>query len=68
MYWNYRILAEEHDGEVYLQIYHVYYDENDVPYSYHENPAPIGSETIKGITWTLNKMLVSRTKPILWSG
>ena len=67
MGWNHRILAHECKGEVYLQIHEVYYDEEGKPNSYTE-PIPVGSETVKGITWTLNKMLECRAKPILWAG
>lgn len=68
MGWNYRILAHEHNGEVYLQIHEVYYNENNIPDSYTEKAVPVGGEDLKSITWTLNKMLECRTKPILWAG
>lgn len=68
MGWNHRILAHEHNGEVYLQIHEVYYNEEGKPNGYTENPISVGSETVKGITWTLNKMLECRTKPILLAG
>ena len=68
MEWNYRILAHEYKGEVYLQIHEVYYDEDGKPNGYSENPIPVGAETVKEITWTLNKMLECRAKPILWAG
>ena len=68
MGWNHRILAHKHKDEVYLQIHEVYYDENGKPYGYTENPISIGSETIKGITWQLNRMIECRKKPILWAG
>lgn len=68
MNWNYRILAHEHDGDVYLQIHEVYYDENNMPNCYTEQPESIGGEDIRTITCTLNKMLECRTKPILWAG
>ena len=31
MGWNYRILAHDYKGEVYLQIHEVYYDEEGKP-------------------------------------
>lgn len=65
---NHRILAHEHNGEVYLQIHEVYYDENGAPNSYTEKAVFIGGEDLKSITWTLNKMLECRSKPILWAG
>ena len=68
MGWNHRILAHEHNGDVYLQIHEVYYNENGIPSNYTERAAVVGSETIKGITCTLNEMLKCNTKPILWAG
>jgi len=68
MGWNHRILAHEFKGEIFLQIHEVYYNENGIPDSYTERAISVGSETIKGITWTLNKMLECRNKPILWAG
>ena len=64
-YWNYRILATEHNGEVFLNIHEVYY-ENDVPNGCSADPVRVGSETVKGITWSLNKMKEATKKPILW--
>lgn len=66
MPWNYRILAVEYKEEIYLQIHEVHYDENGVPNSYTENPVSIGSESIKGIKWSLNKMNDATKKPVLW--
>ncbi len=68
MGWNHRIMAHEHNGEIYLQIHEVYYNENGIPDSYTVSPVPVGAENLKGITWTLNKMLECRNKPILWAG
>lgn len=67
-HWNYRILAHEYKDEVYLEIHEVYYDDNGNPNGYSERPSPVCSETIKGITWTLNRMSESRKKPILYAG
>ncbi len=68
MSWNHRILARKEKEEVYFEIYEVYYDKNGKPNGYTENPTSIGGETIKEITWQLNKMLECRRKPILWAG
>lgn len=65
--WDYRILAHKRNGEVYLLIHEVYYDKEGKPSGYTENPISVGSETVKGITRKLNKILECRTKPILWA-
>ena len=67
MSWNHRILAHENNGEVYFQMHGVYYKE-EVPNGYTANPITVGSETSKGIKWTLNKMQEAVKKPILWAG
>lgn len=68
MGWNHRILAHKYDDEILFQIHEVYYDDEGKPRGYTENGIPVMSESIKGITWTLNKMLACRKKPILWAG
>lgn len=68
MAWNHRIMAHEHKGDVYFQIHEVYYDENNTPNSYTKDAISIGGDDLKTITWTLNKMLECRKKPILWAG
>ena len=68
MAWNHRILAHEHNGEVYLQIHEVYYNENNIPDSYSKYGVSVGGETLKDIKWTLNKMMDCLSKPILWAG
>lgn len=69
MSWNHRILAQKQpNGDVYLQIHEVYYDENGLPNGYTKNPVSVGGEDLKAITWTLNKMLEAKKKPVLWDG
>ena len=68
MSWNHRILARKYEDEIYLEIHEVHYDEKGNAEAYAEKPTTIGSETLKGITWTLNKMKECRKKPILWYG
>jgi len=67
MSWNHRILAHENNGEVYFQLHEVYY-KNELPNGYTSNPITVGSETLKGIKCTLNKMQEAVKKPILWAG
>jgi len=66
--WNYRILAKEYNDEVYFQIHEVYYDSNEKPNGYTENPISVGAETVDGIKWVLSKMAEAYEKPILWCG
>jgi hypothetical protein len=65
MAWNNRILAHEHEGEVYFQIHEVHYDEQGVPNMYTEKPVSVGGESIESIEWTLGHMKQAIEKPIL---
>ena len=66
-YWNHRIMAHAHNGEVYLEMHEVYYT-NDIPSSYTMEAISIGGESVKSINWVLNKMKLATKKPILWYG
>lgn len=70
MSWNHRILAHKtYDSEdVYFQIHEVYYNKQGIPNSYTVSPVSVGGDDLYEITWTLNKMLESKEKPILWAG
>jgi hypothetical protein len=68
MGWNHRVLAHKYQEEIYFQIHEVLYDENGIPNGYTAEPVTIGSEDIKGMRWTLNKMKECLKKPILWAG
>lgn len=62
--WNYRVIAHDERDEVYLEIHEVYYDAANIPNGYIENKS-VGSESLKGINWHLNKMKLALKKPIL---
>jgi hypothetical protein len=69
MSWNHRILAhEQHGDEPYFMIHEVHYDKDGNPEAYTEKGVPVGGNSIKDITWVLNKMLACRKKPILSAG
>ena len=69
MTWNHRILAyKELNGNVYLQVHEVHYSNKGEPKAYTDKQITIGGEFIKDITFTLNKILDCRKKPILWAG
>jgi hypothetical protein len=69
MAWNHRVLAfKQDDGDLYLRIHEVYYDDNKQPNGYTANPVSLGCEDLSGLSWTLNKMKECLKKPVLWSG
>ena len=67
MSWNHRILAHENNGEIYLKVHEVYY-ENEIPNGYTANPITIGGENLEALKWTLNKIKLAIKKPILFAG
>ena len=67
MSWNHRVIATEHNGETWLAIHEVHYSDGK-PDGRSTNPIPVGSNTIKGLRWTLNRMKEALKKPVLWGG
>lgn len=67
MSWNYRLMAIEHDDEIYIQVHEVYY-EDDKPVSYTEGPITMGGENIGEIKWSIDKINEGLKKPTLWWG
>jgi len=67
-YWNYRVMAEEHEFGVELRMHEVYYHGHDIPHSYTENGVSIQGENIADLEYTLNKMKEALKKPILQYG
>ena len=65
MSWNHRVIAHDSKDGVYFRIHEVYYDDNNIPKSWTKEPVTIGSEDLKGIRWTLNKIKLCLNKPIL---
>lgn len=66
--WNYRILAHEHKGEIYLRIHSVLYDENNSPDLYGSEPAIVGGDSVTDIIDETHRMNEACGKPILWYG
>ena len=65
MSWNHRVLAHKDGDEVWFSIHEVYYDENGIPKSYTANGVNVGGNSIKDLSWTLDKMKECLDKPIL---
>lgn len=63
MSWNYRALAHEYKGEVWLKIHEVYYNKDGVPDGYTSNPITLEAETLKEIKWKLNKIKEALKNP-----
>ena len=68
MGWNHRILAKKYKEDLFFEIHEVYYNKDGVLDGYTKNAISVGGDSLKSITWTLNKMLECRKKPILWAG
>jgi len=65
--WNYRVLADEYKGDIYLSIREVYYT-NGIPDGYTKGASAFGSESIGGLQDALTKQQEALVKPILWMG
>lgn len=68
MGWNYRIMAVEHKGEVYLRVHEVHYDKKGVPNSYTLEPTTLGGEDLEDIKGALELFKLAFEKPVLWYG
>ena len=70
MSWNHRLIAHieenenENEEEVYFQIHEVYYDNDGEPEGYTKNGVSVGSDSLEGINWVLDKMKECIDKPI----
>lgn len=65
MTWNYRVVKfEQENDEPWLEICEVYYNTHGKPNA-HTKGVSVGSETIEGLKWILEKMLESLDKPII---
>ena len=65
-HWNHRVLATEHNGEIFFGVHEVYYDDEGKPNASTKEAVRIGSECIEGIQWQLTKIYECLQKPILW--
>lgn len=68
MGWNHRIMAHEHEGEIYLEVHDVYYNDAGVPNACTDKGITVGADTMEGIQWVLEKIEECASKPILWYG
>jgi hypothetical protein len=62
MTWNHRVVKFDHD---WLSICEVYYDKDGEVEFHTADGVRVGSESIDGLRWTLEKMLESLDEPIL---
>jgi len=65
MSWNHRVLAHKDGDDIWFSIHEVYYDEKGTPESYTSNGVSVGGNSIKDLSWTLDKMKKCLNKPIL---
>jgi hypothetical protein len=65
MSWNHRVLVHKDGDDIWFSIHEVYYDEKETPESYTSNGVSVGGNSIKDLSWTLDKMKKCLNKPIL---
>lgn len=72
-HWNYRVIAKRlpEYNDVNFGIYEVYYDENNEPISFTEDPINIESfisydtDPIESINWQLDAIKLALKKPVM---
>ena len=66
MYWNYRVLKTQSVEGTTLAIHEVYYDSNDQPQFYSEDPAPcMGDDTLEALGAEIERFRGALLKPVL---
>lgn len=64
--WNHRVIARTANGERYLNIHEVYYDQPEGKIrNWTLDPVTVGGDTVEELTETLNRMLRAVSKPVL---
>ena len=63
MFWNHRVVRSVFEGEPWLEIQEVYYNEKGEPSAYCD--ACLGSEDMEGIREQLERMTECLAQPIL---
>jgi hypothetical protein len=66
--WNHRVLAFQHNEEIYFKVHEVYYDSNDIPNSYAESATTIEGDGLKSLKWINDRIADAFKKPILYGG
>jgi len=63
--WNYRFIntPSENDGEDWICLKEVYYDNDGLPVSYSD-PC-LGSESVDGVLWLIDEWAEAATMPVL---
>ena len=63
--WNYRFInmPSENDGEDWICLKEVYYDNDGKPVSYSD-PC-LGSESVDGVLWLIDEWAEAATMPVL---
>ena len=65
MSWNHRVLAHKDGDDIWFSIHEVYYDKDGKPNNYTANGVSVGGNSIKDLSWALDKMKECLNKPIL---
>jgi hypothetical protein len=66
MSFNLRVLATEHNNELYYSVRDVYYNSDGLPNGYSGNPITVSAESLDGLEWLCEKITECLEKPVLW--
>lgn len=67
MSWNYRIYKTVHpnDEETFGIHECYYYEDKETPRAVTERPVPVDADSVKGLRWILEQMLLALDKDVL---
>lgn len=60
-HWNYRVLSIADS----VAIHEVHYDEMGMPVAYGAEPVTVGTDTIEGLKWMVERFIEALAKPML---
>ena len=63
--WNYRILAQEYNGELVFGIFEIFYNSDGIPDMCTEDPVGVVGDSLADLSQTLKWMRKALRKPIL---
>lgn len=65
-HWNYRVLVTDHgNAEHEFAIHEVYYDENEKPIAFTEQPVPVSADNADDLVWVMRQFEKACSKPFL---
>jgi hypothetical protein len=69
MSWNYRMMAQKDGDNYFFSVHEVYYDKNNIPYSYSKEPVSVNGNSVDDLIFGVNAIKGAiLNRPVLWYG